>query len=420
MAVLNNFFNSVLSSDYIYLFSIAVILVSTKLFGLASRRIHMPAVVGALVAGIILGPSVLGIVKQSEFLSKTSEIGVILLMFLAGLTTDLDELKQTGKASLIIAVVGVIVPLIGGFIAYYFFFHDSYVSDPMGFLKALFIGVTLTATSVSITVETLSELGKLRSKMGTTILGAAIIDDIVGIVVLTLATSMADKSVNIGVSVIKIVLFFVFVALLAIGVIFGKKIIQKAARKKRTAIYVLAFCLLLSFIAEAFFGVADITGAYFAGLLLCNFGIREYIDENVSVLGYLFFSPIFFASIGITTDLRGITSQLLIFGVLLMLVAIITKILGCGVSAKFCGFNTKDALTIGAGMVSRGEVALIVANKGASYGLVESSMFPAIVLVVIVTTLITPVLLKLCIGKDDSPHVGSLNDEFVELIPKKK
>ena len=181
-----------MEDKYLYLFSLAVILLSTKFLGLISRRVQLPAVVGALISGIILGPSFLDFIEYTDFIQKASEIGVILLMFMAGLDTDLDELKKSGLASFLVAVLGVVLPLLGGFLCFKYMFPEEYANNSLGFLKAVFVGVTLTATSVSITVETLREMGKLKGKMGTTIMGAAIIDDIVGIIVLTTITSMQD------------------------------------------------------------------------------------------------------------------------------------------------------------------------------------------------------------------------------------
>ncbi len=394
------FIKELLSSEYGYLAVLAVILLSTKVLGLASRRVHMPAVVGALMAGIILGPSCLGVVSETDFLKKTAEIGVIILMFLSGLETDLEELKENGIASFIVALIGVIVPLAGGTAAYMLINPENEPSAD--FMRALFMGVTLTATSVSITVETLRELGKLSGRMGTTILGAAVIDDIIGIIVLTAITSMSGGSgVSLPVVLIKIALFFAFIIVVALFVFSLKKFISRVKARRRISIYVLAFCFILSFCAERFFGVADITGAYFAGVILCNFGVKNYIDQRFEILGYLFFSPIFFASIGLKTNLTELASNptIILFAVVLLAVAIVSKIVGCGLGAKLCRFDNRDALTIGIGMVSRGEVALIVAQKGADCGLLNPGMFPAVVFMVIVTTLITPVLLKVMLAE---------------------
>lgn len=399
--------------SYEFLLILAVILLSTKVFGLISERVHMPQVVGALLAGVVLGPSVLGLVEETDFLLKTSEIGVILLMFMAGLDTDLEELKKTGLASFVIALIGVVVPLIAGTGLYLVFFPD--MSEPLHMLKALFIGVVLTATSVSITVETLREMGRLKGKVGTAILGAAIIDDIMGIIVLTLVSAMTDPTVQPIAVLGRIAAFFILVVIVGFVMYrLFRTITNEWSNHRRIAIYALSFCLILSFVAEHYFGIADITGAYFAGLILCNLlEAREYINKKVNILAYMFFSPVFFASMGIKTELDGMTGSLLIFSFALLAVAIITKIVGCGLGAKLMGFNWSDSLSIGLGMVSRGEVALIVAQKGAQVGLIDSSLFPPIVLVVIVTTLITPILLKLFMKSPGEGTPPSIRHDFI-------
>ena len=393
--------------SYEFLLIIAIILLATKILGLLSERVHMPQVVGALAAGILLGPSVLGVVSETDFLTKTSEIGVILLMFLAGLDTDLGELKKTGLASFVIAVIGAGLPLIAGTICYEAFFRD--VTDPMDFLKAVFIGVVLTATSVSITVETLREMGKLKGRVGTAILGAAVIDDILGIIVLTVISGFADPTVNPMQVFVRIGLFFVFIGVVGF---LCYKVFSKMdviwSHHRRIAIASLAFCFVLSYIAEQFFGIADITGAYFAGLILCNImELREYVAKKINIMNYMFFAPIFFASIGFKTELSGMNTELAIFSVLLLIIAVLTKVVGCGLGARLCGFNGHESLSVGVGMISRGEVALIVAQKGAAVGLISTSMFPAIVLVVIVTTLVTPILLKMVMTRDPVPPQGA-------------
>ncbi|SHK53950.1 sodium/proton-potassium antiporter GerN, CPA2 family [Hathewaya proteolytica DSM 3090] len=380
-----------------FLLDLAIILLSTKILGIGSRKIKMPQVVGALIAGLILGPSILNIVHESDFIVKMSELGVILLMFTAGLNTDIKELKKCGKASLVIALIGVIVPLIGGFLVASLFnptgAFDIYSKT---FLKNMFIGVILTATSVSITVETLMELGKLKTKSGTSIMGAAIIDDILGIILLTIITSMAEGSVNILNLLLTLTIFFALC--FAGGYLFRKLFnayCKRHGRKQRVSIYAFAFCLIMAFIAENFFGVADITGAYIAGVIISNTVQYEYIREKVDILSALLFSPIFFASIGIKTSVSGMNSTIVWFTVLLLLVAILTKIVGCGIGAKLCHYTGPESLRIGVGMISRGEVALIVANKGVPLGLMDPNYFGAVIIVVIVTTLITPILLKL-------------------------
>ncbi|MCD8090909.1 MAG: cation:proton antiporter [Clostridiales bacterium] len=377
--------------DYTFLLVIAVILLFTKSLGILSQKVHMPQVVGSLAAGLILGPSVLGIIPRSEYVAQFSEIGVILLMFLAGLETDISELKRNGAASLVIAAVGVAVPLAMGAALYWFWFG---LSDPQAVLRGIFTGVVLTATSVSITVETLREMGKLSGKAGMTILGAAIIDDILGIIVLTLVSSLGEANADVKGVFLKIGAYFVFLAVLALMIKKGSSLLDSYNYTHRISIGSLCFCLILSYVTEAQFGIADITGAYFAGILLCNLRIRDYVSDKANITSYMFFSPIFFASLGIDTNLRLLTPSLFVFALLLLAVAVASKLLGCGLGAKLMGYTNRDALTIGAGMISRGEVALIVAQKGEDLGLIDNSLFPAIIFVVIITTIIAPIFLK--------------------------
>lgn len=380
--------------DYSYLISIALILLSTKILGLFSKVVRLPQVVGALLAGIILGPACLGIVHSTEMLSNLSEIGVIVLMFAAGLETDIDELKRSGKASFLIALIGVLVPLAGG-AAVAYFFNDSTDSNVM--LQNIFIGIILTATSVSITVETLKEMGKLSTRAGNAILGAAIIDDILGIIALTVVISMADESVNIGIVLLKILGFFAFTFVAAVGYhyAFKKWTDNSAVKLRRYVVISFVFCLVLAYCAEVFFGVADITGAFFAGLALSGTKKSEYISKRFDTLSYLLLSPIFFAGIGLKVELPKMNGEIVLFTVLLCVVAALTKVIGCGLGAKICKYTSKESLQIGVGMISRGEVALIVANKGEAVGLMSDKFFAPVIIMVVFTTVVTPVLLKL-------------------------
>ena len=396
--------------SYSFLLFLAIIMISTKILGLFTRKIHMPAVVGALVAGVILGPSCLDLITLTGdtgvFLEQMAELGVILLMFNAGLETDLSELKKNGVASFVTALIGVIVPLIGGFLGYAFFFHTDF-SDYDEVLKAVFVGVVLTATSVSITVETLREMGKLKGKVGTTILGAAVIDDIIGIIVLTIVTSLKDTSVSPITVVLKIVLYFVFIAVLIFVLTKLKVFVEEQDEKRRTAIICVALCFILSYISEEYFGIADITGAYFAGLMLCTMKVGPYVARRCEIPSYLIFSPVFFASVGLKVTLGGMDASIWIFAIILLVIAILSKVVGCGLGAKICGCTGKEAFQVGIGMISRGEVALIVAQKGYASGMLDDVLFAPIVLVVIVTTLITPILLKLVMKDNDSEKAAA-------------
>ncbi|EOU1113640.1 cation:proton antiporter [Clostridium perfringens] len=379
--------------SYEFLFDLALILISTKLFGLITKKVRMPQVVGALVAGVILGPAVLNVLSETEFIQKLAELGVIVLMFTAGLETDINQLKKTGKASFIIAVLGVIIPLAGGFFIASIFNKGNDVNT---ILQNVFIGIILTATSVSITVETLKEMGKLNTRAGNAILGAAIIDDILGIIALTITTSLADPSINVIIVLSKIVMFFIFAGFA--GYLFHWAFIKLDERYQRDlrrfVIIAFVFCLLLSFCAEEFFGVADITGAFIAGLVISDSNRSKYLNSRFETLSYMLLSPIFFASIGIKVQLTAMTKTIFIFAILLLLVAILSKVFGCALGAKLCKYSNREAIQIGTGMISRGEVALIVANKGIAMGLMLPEFLAPVVIVVVVTTIVTPILLK--------------------------
>lgn len=379
--------------SYEFLFDLALILISTKLFGLITKKVKMPQVVGALLAGVILGPAFLNVLSETEFIQKLAELGVIVLMFTAGLETDIDQLKKNGKASFIIAVLGVIIPLAGGFFIASIFNRGNDVNT---ILQNVFIGIILTATSVSITVETLKEMGKLNTRAGNAILGAAIIDDILGIIALTITTSLADPSINVIMVLVKIVMFFIFAGFA--GYLFHWAFIKLDERYQRDlrrfVILAFVFCLLLSFSAEEFFGVADITGAFIAGLVISDSNRSKYLNSRFETLSYMLLSPIFFASIGIKVQLTDMTKTIFIFAILLLLVAILSKIVGCALGAKLCRYSNREAIQIGTGMISRGEVALIVANKGIAMGLMLPEFLAPVVIVVVVTTIVTPILLK--------------------------
>ncbi len=389
--------------EYKYLLDLAIILLSTKLLGLVTRKFKMPQVVGALLAGVILGPACFGVIDNTDFIKTLSEVGVIVLMFSAGMESDIHQLKKAGKASLIVAGLGVVVPLVVGFAVAGVFNNPSVIQTDLEtshFLQNVFIGVILTATSVSITVETLKEMGKLNSKVGTTILGAAVIDDILGIIALTVITSLADPSVSVGIVLLKIVGFFAFA--IGVGVVtyilFKKWSDRHIDDHRRFVVMAFVICLLMSFCAEEWFGVADITGAFIAGIILSNTSHAKYMASRFETLSYTLLSPIFFASVGLSVVLDNMSVMLIVFALALLGVAIITKIVGCGLGARLSGFNNKESLQIGCGMVSRGEVALIVANKGAAVGLMSPLLFGPVVIVVVVTTIISPILLKLSFG----------------------
>lgn len=379
---------------------LAIIIVFAKFFGILARRCKAPQVVGEIVAGLLIGPSILGFVQQTDFLTEMAEVGVVLLMFSAGLETDLKELMKTGPIAFLIACCGVFVPLLGGTLLYMGF----YGAAPWGsekFYQAVFIGVIMTATSVSITVQSLKEMGKLRGEVGTTILSAAIIDDVIGIIVLTFVVGFKSPDSNPGRVVLNTLLFFILA--LVVGFILYKifkGFDERYPHTRRIPIMSLALCFTFAYVAEKYFGIADITGAYVAGIVLCSMRDSSYIEEKMEVSSYLIFGPIFFASIGLKTNIENVDGGILLFSLGFVLVALVTKIIGCGLMAKMCKFRTADCLKIGVGMMTRGEVALIVAQKGLSVGLLTPVYFTSVILLIIVSSICVPIILKVLYAKD--------------------
>ncbi len=379
---------------------LAIIIIFAKFFGILARKCKAPQVVGEIIAGLLIGPSVLHLVEQTEFLNGMAEVGVVLLMFSAGLDTDLKELLKTGPVAFLIACCGVLVPLVGGSLLYMGF----YGAAPWGsekFYTAVFVGVIMTATSVSITVASLREMGKLKGKIGTTITSAAIIDDVIGIIVLTFVVGFRSPGSNPGRVVLSTFLFFVMA--LVVGYILFRifqGIDDRYPHTRRIPIISLALCFFFAYAAEKYFGIADITGAYVAGIILCSMRDSSYVEQKMEVSSYMIFGPVFFASIGLKTNIDNVDGSILLFSIGFVIVALLTKIIGCGLMAKLCRFRLMDSLKIGVGMMTRGEVALIVAQKGLSVGLLSPVYFTSVILLIIVSSISTPILLKLLYAKD--------------------
>lgn len=384
-------------ASYHYLLDIALILLGTKAFGLFTRKLRMPAVVGALIAGILLGPAILNWVQPSDLISSLSEIGVIVLMFGAGLETSITDLRKAGLKALVIAVLGVLVPLGLGYLVASFYNVGS-----QAWIGNLFLGVILTATSVGITVETLKEMGAMKTTSGNAILAAAVIDDVLGIVALTVVSGLADSSVDVGRVLLKIVLFFVFAVI--IGIVLHKVFAwwfdhDSRGGLQRYSIISFAFALIMAYVSEEFFGVADITGSFVAGLIISGTSQCAYVTKRIGTLSYLLISPVFFASIGLKLEPLNFSGEVLILILLLCIVALASKIVGCGLGALLCHYSKSQSMRIGCGMVSRGEVALIVANRGMALGIFPSFFVTPVLLCVVFTTVITPILLKVVYKK---------------------
>lgn len=405
-----------------FLLQLAIILFAGKILGIFMRRLGLPQVLGFILAGIFVGPSIWGMIfdipvdsvfpissVNNPYLKAFAEVGVIFVMFTAGLETKLKDIKEAGVQSFLIALCGVILPLGAGIGIGAAFLPNE------GFFTWLFIGVIMTATSVGITVEVLRELGKLQTRVGTIVLSAAIIDDVLGIIVLALSLSLSGTNSSASpvlsainpnnvawISVLWILAFFVF----AIGVGFGisklfRYMEKKTPHTRRIPILSIAVCMAYAYIAEKVFGVADITGAFIAGVVLStNHASAEYTDSKVTINSYTIFAPIFFASIGIKISFEGFGLDILWFALAFVAVAIATKIIGCGGMAKCLKFGWKDSFRVGVGMIARGEVALIVMEKGIAGGLLDDKYRTIVVMLVLVSSLLAPIVLKLLYRKD--------------------
>lgn len=372
---------------------VILILLFALIGGLISVRSKLPAVVGQLLAGVILGPAVLNWVRPTSLVKNLAEIGVILLMFLAGLESDLATLKKLWYPSLLVAVMGMIIPII---VAYF-------TGLLFGFSKidCLFLGLTFAATSVSISVAVLQELGCLRSKEGMTILGAAVVDDLLSILLLSVVSSLFKTHKQANASKFGLAMQIVFQLGYLLVVIFASfwlaprlaKLWSKMTLPAADAFLVLIIILIASFGAE-YVGLSDVIGAFFVGLAFSQLNEKAKLRESFTTIGYGFFIPLFFISIGLEMTLTGIWQNIGFF-MLLFGGAILSKLSGAGIGAKLSGFSFLSSFQIGAGMVSRGEMALIVAQIGRQNHFLTSATYSLVVGVIILTTLIAPFLLKL-------------------------
>jgi len=434
------------------LLPLALILLLSKLLQMGCKRVKMPQVVGMLLAGIIIAfvdkiPG-LNLLNDSARagIKFLAEIGVVLIMFSAGLGTNLNSIKSSGISAIVVTSLGVIVPMGLGFLVaglFNGFGGTITLEDGLTVSKTwsnLFYGVILTATSVSVTVATLKEMHRLNGKAGTIIISAAILDDIIGVIVLSVVLSLSGAgssgentlgslmcSNDVVAVFLNVLFFFIFTIAIGVGIHYLFKYLnKKKPHTRRLPIFGLAFCFFMAFASEKFFGVADITGAYFAGLALAGIGhhinpIRDvladdtsdYIERKSDVLSYMIFSPIFFANVGINADFTGLKASMIGFGCCYILAGLLGKVLGCGIGAKITGNHLKDSIRIGIGMMARAEVALICANKGIDAGLVDSGMSTFIVIMIIVSSFVTPLILKLTY-KNENPVKEDYNETLQE------
>lgn len=409
---------------YNVLLLLAIILALSKLLVKGCEKLNMPSVVGILLAGVLIGfikyipgQSIIDTVSL-EGLGFISKIGVILIMFNAGLGTDMRNIKAVGAPAVLITIAGVIVPMGLGFVVACLF-NGGFGALSEVLLDNLFYGTILTATSVSVTVATLKEIGKLNGKAGSTIVTAAILDDIIGVIVLSLVIGM--KSGNSGegaesplIVLLKTLAFFVFA--IVIGFIFMKvfKIIEKKYPHHRMLpVFGVALCFFFAYASEKWFGVADITGAFAAGIVLSTNPESNYIERKSDIMGYMIFTPVFFSNIGITTEFGAIDGSMVAFGICFILAGLVGKVIGCGGAASICKYGVKDSFRVGVGMMARAEVALVCAQKGVENGMISSSIMPFIVLMIIISSFATPIILR-------KMYRGELETPNVDLVTEKK
>ncbi len=407
---------------YKILIPIAIILLFSKLLSIGARKIGIPQVIGLLLTGVILGAltlipfpdswKILSNKSATLGVSVLAEIGVVIIMFSAGLETDVKQIKKTGLAAIVITTLGVVVPMGLGYLASLILPDEATVTKTV--FRNLFYGVILTATSVSVTIAALKELGKLNTKIGTAIVSAAILDDIIGVIILSVILSLdkaatgsgSNASSEIIMVFVKTILFFVFAigAGLVIRMIF-KKLSNKYDHHRRLPIFALAFAFFYAYAAEAWFGIADITGAFFAGIFLSGTRDTGYIEKRADTTSYLIFTPVFFAKVGLTSigSFSSIEPSFILFGLLFVLAGIAGKLFGCGLGAKISKYSFKDSFRCGIGMMVRAEVCLISAQKGIDAGIIDSSIQPFILVLILITSFLTPIILKMSY-KNEAPQ----------------
>ncbi|KRM97356.1 cation:proton antiporter [Loigolactobacillus rennini] len=379
---------------------LCLILVTTLLAGHFSRKLGIPAVIGQLLVGIVLGPAMLNWLQPGTFMHDFSEIGVILLMFMAGLESDIGLLKRYLRPGVLVAVVGVIFPMTLVTLASFLFDFTP--------LLAIFMGVIFTATSVSISVEVLRELKLLDSKEGTTILAAAVVDDVLSVVILSILVSVTGEATgghtpSLAVSFIEQILYFVGIYFVVKWIApFLMRLSERFLLGASVTIVSLVICLGMAYLAD-FIGLSAVVGSFFAGIAVGQTPYRAEVDHNVEPIGYAVFIPVFFVSIGLEMSFKGIGDALW-FIVLMTVLAVLTKLVGGGIGAEMAGFDFNSSYTVGAGMVSRGEMALIIAQIGYQAKLIHPEYYSAIIIVIVLTTLLAPFLLKHAAARQLKQH----------------
>ena len=371
---------------------LCLILLFALIGGQIANRCGLPAVIGELLAGIVIGPAMLNWVQPSGLIKSFSDIGVVLLMFLAGLESDLAILKKLWKPSFLVATFGMVVPIV---IAYL-----TGIAFKFSQTESLFLGITFAATSVSISVAVLQEMKKLETKEGMTILGAAVVDDLLSVILLSVVSSVTgthtdSANANLGLGLTLLLQLVYLVVLLVASIWLFPRILKLSERFLLPAakpLVTIIIVLLAAFGAEKV-GLSNVIGAFFVGLAFSRLPDKQKLQKSFTDIGYSLFIPIFFASIGLEMSITGIFKDGLLF-IALFVGSVISKLVGASVGAKIAGFSSSSAYQVGTGMISRGEMALVVAQIGLSNHLLAPAAYSTVVGVIVLTTLIAPIMLK--------------------------
>lgn len=376
-----------------------IILIVAKAAGYLATLLHQPSVLGELIVGVLLGPSLVDLMHIDPFTDHAlgevvhdlAEMGVLLLMFVAGLELHLSDLARNSKVSALAGGMGVVAPVALGWLIGLLFGYPQQ--------QAVFLGLTLGATSVSISAQTLMELKVLRSRVGLGLLGAAVFDDVLVILALSTFLAFIGEGAGMGAVVLVFVRMVVFLlASVAFGLWLLPLLVRRVARWPISqGVITLALVVMFTYAlaAELVGGMAAITGAFLAGLMFSRCVEKERLERGISALAYSFFVPVFFVSIGLSVNVRQLDASVLWLMVAIIAASVIGKWAGAGLGARWGGFSWRESIQLGAGMISRGEVGLILASVGQAEGLVGAKEFSAVVAMVLVSTLITPPILRL-------------------------
>ncbi len=400
---------SVKMEYYSVLLPLALIMGGSKILSKLCEKLNLPQVVGMLLTGVIIG--FINYIPNQQILTETSmegigfiaKLGVILIMFSAGLETDIKQIKSVGAPAMVITLAGVAVPMGLGFVVACLF-NGGFNSGYETMLDNLFYGVILTATSVSVTVATLKELGKLNSKVGSTVIAAAIIDDIIGVIVLSFVIAMKGDGTNSTPPLKIVIMTALFFAAAAVFGTVATKVLAAVEKRfphhRLLPIFGMAVCFFFSYASEKWFGVADITGAFAAGLFLSKNPESEYIDRKSDIMSYMIFTPVFFANIGMTVKFDSINTGMILFGLCFILAGLSGKVIGCAGASLLCRYDFKDSVRVGLGMMARAEVALVCAQKGVENHMINSNIMPFILILIILSSFVTPMFLKMSYKKE--------------------